>query len=97
MSGVTINKGIYLGLILAGTGLMSAALFLHPMSPEDFLDLVLSNPLLTLGDAQGSGLALLFWASAAVCLAGVAGLAWHISSSAYRSLQPTSRHRALAH
>jgi hypothetical protein len=97
MSGLSINKGTCLGLILAGIGLMSAALFLHPMSPEDFLGAVLADPLQTLGDAQGSGLALLFWSSALVCVAGLAGLARHLFVSLHQTSHLNSRHRALAH
>ncbi len=97
MSGLSINKGTCLGLILGGIGLMSTALFLHPMSPQDFLDVVLSNPLLTLGQAQGSGLALLFWASAAVCLTGLAGLIVHLFLLAHHGEQRPSRQRGLAH
>ncbi len=97
MSGMSINKGICLGLILAGIGLMSAALFLHPMSPEDFMDAVLANPLQTVGDVQGSAMALLFWAGATVCLTGLTGMAAHLVAPLLRSLHLTSRHRALAH
>ena len=96
MTILSINKGICLGLILAGIGLMSAALFLHPMSPEDFLEVLLSNPLQTVGDVQGGSLALMFWASAATCLAGMAGLSLCLLAIVNRHLHLASRHRALA-
>ena len=47
----------------AGSGLMSMALFIHPISPEDFLALACSDPLQTLNDAYGIQAAMMFWVS----------------------------------
>jgi len=96
MSGLSSNKGVCLGLVLAGIGLMSVAMFLHPMSPEDFLGSVLSNPLQTVADTQGGAAALLFWAGVPVSLAGAAGLASCLAMSLRRPHLPFS-HRLPAH
>lgn len=96
MSGLSSNKGICLGLMLAGMGLMSVAMFLHPMSPEDFLGLALSNPLQTVVDAEGSAIAMLFWTSAAIFLTGVAGLVVRLRN-ALRRMHLTHLHRLPAH
>ena len=91
-------KGICLGLMLAGIGLMSVAMFLHPMSPEDFLAAVLSDPLQTVADAEGSAAALVFWASVMVFLAGAGRLAASLFAALRRQgADFMSRYRALAH
>jgi hypothetical protein len=96
MSGLSSNKGIFLGLMLSGVGLMSVAMFLHPMSPEDFLGLVLSNPLQTIADAEGGLVALLFWGSALVFLIGLAGLVVRLMDALHR-LRLIHLHRIPAH
>jgi hypothetical protein len=53
----------------AGSGLMSMALFIHPISPEDFLALACSDPLQTLKDDYGIQAAMMFWVS--VMLLGI--------------------------
>lgn len=62
--------GLY--LILLGGGLMPLALFLHPMSPENFLALIVSRPWESLGESYGMRAALLFWAGLAAGMAGAA-------------------------
>lgn len=53
---------------------MSFALFLQPMSPDDFLVLVLSDPLETVRAAYGIQAAVLFWISIALTSIGLLGL-----------------------
>ena len=96
MHTLSSNKGVSLGLMLAGIGLMNVAMFLHPMSPEDFLGLALSNPLQTLADTQGGAAALLFWVGVPVSLAGIAGLASCVAA-AMRRLHLAHAHRLPAH
>ncbi len=94
MGGLSRNKGACLGLALAGMGLMSVAMFVHPMSPEDFLDQVASDPLQTVAALQGGGVAALFWIGAMVGAIGVsAGLIGILRRSAYLF----SPHRLRAH
>lgn len=59
---------------ISGFALMNLALFLHPMSPEDFLRIAFSDPLHSVFDAQGGGMAIFFWTSAALALSGLVGL-----------------------
>ena len=49
---------------------MSIAVFLHPMSPQDFMDSALSDPIATLFD-QGAPMAMAFWTSLVVALLAV--------------------------
>jgi hypothetical protein len=60
--------------MLTGFTLTNVALFLNPMSPEDFLGLAFSDPLLTILDTNGSGAAVFFWISLSVMLFGLLGL-----------------------
>lgn len=57
----------------SGLGLMSMALFIHPMSPDDFLGWIWSDPLQTLSEPYGIQAALMFWTSVALAGIGVAG------------------------
>ena len=57
----------------AGLGLLSFALLLHPMSPEHFLALLITDPLDTVRHEYGSAMGLLFWISAALIAGGLAG------------------------
>jgi hypothetical protein len=68
-----INRRICLILLLTGAVLASVALFLHPMSPEDFLGLVFSDPLQSVIDAQGGNMAIFFWVSVALAVVGLSG------------------------
>ncbi len=79
MHGLTVNKHRFLTLMLIGFALVNVALFLHPMSPEDFLELAVNNPIATVVDPQGSSMALVFWGGILLSLAGVAGLLERIS------------------
>ena len=63
----------YLICISVGLQLMSLALFLHPMSPENFLSLALTDPIETIRNQYGFGMALLFWLSLAVIATGLFG------------------------
>jgi hypothetical protein len=66
---------------------MCLALFLHPMSPENFLLLAVTVPLETLSESYASGMAQLFWASATLVIIGLFG--WtgvgHVLSSRWRN------------
>jgi hypothetical protein len=57
-----------------GIGLMSLALLLHPMSPDDFLALALSAPLATIQKPYGMQAATLFWISVPTICMGALGL-----------------------
>jgi len=83
-------------LMLAGMGLMSIAMFLHPMSPEDFLGSAFSNPLQSIADAEGGMIALLFWGSSLAFLIGVAGLAAQLVNT-LRRMHLNHPHRLPAH
>jgi hypothetical protein len=67
------NRRLCTVLFMCGTVLVSVALFLHPMSPEDFLNLVFSDPLQTVIDAQGGNMAIFFWISVALAVFGLSG------------------------
>ncbi|HEX7645607.1 MAG TPA: hypothetical protein VF450_01085 [Noviherbaspirillum sp.] len=97
MSGLSSNKGVCLGLILAGVGLSSVAMFLHPMSPEDFLSLSLSDPLQTVAGLYGRVPASLFWSGVLVGMSGLPGFAVRFAVALRRSLHLDSRHRLPAH
>jgi hypothetical protein len=73
MGSVRGGRRVCLYCILAGFGLMNVALFLHPMSPEDFLAVAFSDPVSTLLDANGRETALFFWGSMTVMLFGLLG------------------------
>ena len=75
MRGLTLSRHTALTSTLVGFALINVALFLHPMSPEDFLELALVDPIATVaGAAQGSMMAVLFWCGIVLFLAGIAGL-----------------------
>ncbi|MBV8634663.1 MAG: hypothetical protein JO002_09260 [Burkholderiaceae bacterium] len=93
MSKLSSKSGMYLGLMLAGVGLMSVAMFLHPMSPEDFLGLVLSDPLQTVTEIHGREAAALFWGGALVGIGGAASLAVHL----FALLRAAALHISLSH
>jgi hypothetical protein len=57
----------------AGLGLLSFALLLHPMSPEHFFELLLTDPLDTVRHEYGRAMGILFWISAALMIGGLAG------------------------
>lgn len=63
-----IRRRVWLLLTAIGFTLMNVALFLHPMSPEDFFDIALSNPWESIADLQGGGVAMFFWGSALLTL-----------------------------
>jgi hypothetical protein len=63
----------YFHCLWAGCVLMSFALFLHPMSPRDFLALALSAPFDSMRDSYGIQAAALFWISMIVVCVGMAG------------------------
>jgi hypothetical protein len=94
MAGLSRNKEACLGLALTGAGLMSVAMFLHPMSPEDFLGQVASDPLQTVMALQGNELAALFWVGAMV---GATGLVAGLSGALRRGNHLVSPHRLPAH
>jgi hypothetical protein len=68
MKRAPIRRLVWLLLTAIGFALMNVALFLHPMSPEDFLDAALSNPWQSVVDTQGGGMAVFFWASASLTI-----------------------------
>ena len=67
------NYAAWLYCVLAGFTLMNLSLFLHPMSPADFLELAISDPLVTVLEPNGNGIAAIFWFSVALMFAGVLG------------------------
>lgn len=67
------GRRVFLYSTLIGFALMNVALFLHPMSPQDFLGLAISDPRLTILNTDGQGTAVCFWISASVMLAGLFG------------------------
>jgi len=62
---INIKKSIKTGgassCVFFGLFIMCIALFLHPMSPENFLGVVLTIPLQTVAYAYGLQTAVLFW------------------------------------
>ncbi len=92
-----LSSSVCLGLVLVGAGLMSVAMFLHPMSPEDFLGLAFSDPLRTMADDQGSAPAVLFWGGTLVGIAGFAGLLARLVAALRRGAHLVSPHRLPAH
>jgi hypothetical protein len=60
--------------IWIGLQLMCFAMFLHPMSPEDFLQLAFSAPVETVNEQVGSEMAFGFWIGLLVLLTGLLGL-----------------------
>lgn len=72
----------------AGLAIINFALFLHPMSPENFLALAFSDPLQTVDSRYGSGMAIIFWIGLSLAAAALLGL---LGSSGL--LQPLFRPR----
>ena len=60
--------------VAVGFCIMSFALFLHPMNPNDFLMLALLAPLETIRESYGIQPAASFWISIALISAGLVGL-----------------------
>lgn len=60
--------------LLLGLQLMCFALFLHPMSPEDFLRLAITAPFDTISEQYGSAMAVAFWIS--LLLVGIGLIGW---------------------
>jgi len=69
-----VRRRVWFFGLMTGFALMNVALFVHPMSPEDFLGLAFSDPLQSIVDAQGGATALFFWFSAGLALSGLVGL-----------------------
>lgn len=70
----TINRRRNYGVcILIGLQLMCFALFLHPMSPEDFLRLAITAPLDTISERYGSAMASVFWFGLVLVAVGLTG------------------------
>jgi hypothetical protein len=69
-----VRRRVWVFGLMTGFALMNVALFVHPMSPEDFLGLAFSDPLQSIVDAQGGAMAIFFWISAALALSGLVGL-----------------------
>ncbi|MGZ3236263.1 MAG: hypothetical protein ACXU8A_02710 [Burkholderiaceae bacterium] len=67
------NQRKYAICFWVGLQLMCFALFLHPMSPENFLQLAITDPLETLNDQYGVGMAIGFWISLSLLLIGLVG------------------------
>jgi len=84
MSRFQIGRRVWLFGLIAGFTLANVALFLHPMSPEDFLGLAFSDPMQSVFDAEGGAMAIFFWISATLGLAGLSGLL--ASSQAIQSI-----------
>lgn len=56
----------------AGLGLLSFALLLHPMSPEHFFALLITDPLDTVRHEYGRAMGILFWIGAVLIAGGLA-------------------------
>jgi hypothetical protein len=67
------NQRRYARCFWVGLQLMCFALFLHPMSPENFLLLAITAPLETLSGPYGFGMAVIFWISLSLLLIGLLG------------------------
>ncbi|MGZ5818217.1 MAG: hypothetical protein ACXWJD_05665 [Burkholderiaceae bacterium] len=67
------NRRKYGVCIWVALQLMCFALFLHPMNPEDFLLLVITDPLQTFSDQYGSEMAFAFWIGLSLFLVGLFG------------------------
>ncbi len=91
-----IRRRVWLLMLAIGFTLMNVALFLHPMSPVDFLDVALSDPWQSIADTQGGGMAMFFWASSALTLFSVMRflLPKNVLQRLFNHLKPTAR---LAH
>jgi len=90
MSNFQHVRRVWFFWLITGFALMNVALFLHPMSPEDFLGLAFSDPMQSIFDPQGGGMATFFWISAAVALSGLFGLL--ASSQLANRLLPNHKH-----
>ncbi len=64
----------FVNCIAVGFCVMSFALFLDPMNPNDFLALALSAPLETIRESYGIQSAASFWISVVLISFGVIGL-----------------------
>jgi hypothetical protein len=96
MTHAPIRRSVWLLLALIGFALVNVALFLHPMSPENFLDIALSAPLQSVADIQGGNVAMFFWGSVALTVFG--GVRFLIPTSALHRLFHHSKPAArLAH
>ena len=78
-----VRRRVWFFGLMTGFALMNVALFVHPMSPEDFLGLAFSDPLQSIVDAQGGAMALFFWFSAGLALSGLVGLVGLLASSQF--------------
>lgn len=76
--------------IRAGLGLLSFALLLHPMSPEHFFELLITDPLETIRHEYGRAMGILFWISAALMVGGLVG--WLHAGLRALSASAKSRH-----
>lgn len=70
-----ISKHACRSAIGIGFALINAAMFLHPMSPEDFLTQLLADPFVLLFDIPGGLMTVVFMAGFAIFLAGAIGMA----------------------
>ena len=75
--------------------LIGFALFLHPMSPEDFLMLAVADPLETVTDQNGFAMALCFWISLPLLLMGLLG--WLDIAHRFKNQRVTKAASALTH
>jgi hypothetical protein len=76
--------------IWLGLQLMCFALFLHPMSPEDFLQQAFTAPFDTIGEQYGAEMAFGFWSGLAVLLIGLFG--WIDIAHLFKNLRRTKPH-----
>ena len=86
------SSGVYrlcIYCLWLGSGLMSFALFLHPMSPEDFLALAFWTPAETIQTAYGIQAAILFWISLSLIAAGSLALIFFLKKP-HRNTKNTS-------
>ncbi|HEY8100372.1 MAG TPA: hypothetical protein VIF82_06430 [Burkholderiaceae bacterium] len=84
------NQRKYAICFWVGLQLMCFALFLHPMSPENFLLLAITDPLETISEQYGFGMAIGFWISLSLLLVGLFG--WIDIAHFFKNIRRTNPH-----
>jgi hypothetical protein len=74
MDRIEASRRAWFFVLIVAMALITVALFLHPMSPEDFLSLAISDPLQSVLDPQGGNVAIFFWLSTALAALGLSGM-----------------------
>ena len=93
MDRIEASSRVWFFMLIVAMALITVALFLHPMSPEDFLSLAISDPLQSVLDPQGGNVAIFFWLSTALAALGLSGVLGQFSL--FRRLFRHLAHRLL--